>query len=141
MIDDGHKPKKAKCGPKCKAKKLWNKNLDCPYLWRGIPGWCDEFRKMSPEAQGAIAATLTAAPVGVAAGLACMGGGCEAALAASPRFLSKYFISFHTTKMGGSVITIGHGLIRYVGPHAAKLTEEQHRRQIELLWRKIVWRF
>ena len=64
-----------------------------------------------------------------------------AKLIIASRVFRAYIFSIASTKVGGTVITIGGGLFRYVGTHPPLPGEVIHSRQIELFWRWIVWRF
>lgn len=62
-------------------------------------------------------------------------------VATGSKLVVKRIISIGATKAGGKVVTIGGGLLRYVGKHLPKIGEVIHSRQIEILWKRWVWRF
>jgi hypothetical protein len=60
--------------------------------------------------------------------------------AGGTRWFHKYIFSLGRTSQGGRVVTIGGGLLRYVGYHLKAHELPLHTRHIELLW-KFVWRW
>jgi RHS repeat-associated protein len=60
---------------------------------------------------------------------------------ANLRWVRQFVFSLNRTSLGGRVITIGGGLLRYVGLHFNPNELPLHTRQIEFLWKWFIWRW